>query len=266
MLLKIKYHYLPGIVCTWFLLIFLIGFIVSLYYQQIFFYFPFISDTGSTPPASCIFGQMLNIGALMFSFVIFIRYRQLKMLIQAGEEAITHKWNVIGVWCGFVSCLGMSIVANFQETNSLLVHAFGAALAFGIGSFYLIIQTAFSYKLRELFRSYPEYKIGPGLLYTRIVLTALYCLFYGIASPCAAGAFLQFKGKSIPLWTKDDGGYDLKVIAAGFEWLLAITYIIVMATTTKELKLLQYEEENFKQKYATCKCKAIEATVTNLTA
>lgn len=32
--------------------------------QNVYYLFPFVSDTGTEPPESCIFGQMLNLGAV----------------------------------------------------------------------------------------------------------------------------------------------------------------------------------------------------------
>ena len=37
---------------------------------------PYISDTGTLPPESCIFGQFLNVGALLVGIDIFIRFKQ----------------------------------------------------------------------------------------------------------------------------------------------------------------------------------------------
>lgn len=41
---------------------------------------------------------------------------------------------------GMLMSLGYSLVANFQCTNVLAIHIVGAALAFQIGIFYIVLQ------------------------------------------------------------------------------------------------------------------------------
>lgn len=41
---------------------------------------------------------------------------------------------------GLISSFGLSIVANFQETNVFIVHIIGAFMCFGAGTIYFWIQ------------------------------------------------------------------------------------------------------------------------------
>lgn len=43
---------------------------------------------------------------------------------------------------GIAGCLGMSLVANFQETSIVAVHGIGAILAFAVGSVYFMIEVS----------------------------------------------------------------------------------------------------------------------------
>jgi len=58
---------------------------------------------------------------------IYIRYRQIEQIYE--EHSDLHptgvKCNKVALWLGFVSCLGVSVVANFQETNVRIVHFSG---------------------------------------------------------------------------------------------------------------------------------------------
>lgn len=48
--------------------------------------------------------------------------------------------NKISHYIAIFGVLGLSIVANFQETNNFAMHMVGASLAFGSGSVYIAIQ------------------------------------------------------------------------------------------------------------------------------
>lgn len=71
---------------------------------------------------------------------MYIRYRQVEFFIDSGEIDLKRSWNTAAKWCGAIACLGMSIVANFQETSVVAMHFIGALGAFGVGSVYFIIQ------------------------------------------------------------------------------------------------------------------------------
>lgn len=110
---------------------------VAVYNEHIVPVFPYISDTGTIPPESCIFAQLLNIGALfgkkndMFSstlkcvccfligcVTIYLRHRQIVDYYR--YSGITKKWLIVTsllfLWIGYFSCLGISLSANFQVT------------------------------------------------------------------------------------------------------------------------------------------------------
>lgn len=78
--------------------------------------------------------------------VMYVRHRQIKMALKSGEIELSRKWNTVSTWCGAIACLGMSVVANFQETNVAIMHFFGAIMAFLIGSVYFILQVSFCYR------------------------------------------------------------------------------------------------------------------------
>ncbi len=40
---------------------------------------PYISDTSASPPESCIFSQLVNVGALFLGIVVYIRYKQVRL-------------------------------------------------------------------------------------------------------------------------------------------------------------------------------------------
>nr|CAD7578556.1 unnamed protein product [Timema californicum] len=106
--------------------------------------FPYISDTGTLPPASCLFSQLLNIITIFMSCCVYIRYR----LVKNAESGIIPWVNTMAAWLGGICCLGLSLVANFQESNVSSVHVIGADTCFIGGAIYFCLQTWFSHKMK----------------------------------------------------------------------------------------------------------------------
>lgn len=73
---------------------------------------------------------------------MYIRYRQVQFAIETNLIDINPKWNKWSMGVGCAGCLGMSLVANFQETSIVAVHGIGAILAFAVGSFYFMIEVS----------------------------------------------------------------------------------------------------------------------------
>lgn len=82
-----------------------------------------------------------NSNYLPVGIAAYVRYLQLKDLHQNNQVPfIVERLNGKSCIMGLVAALGISIVGNFQEKNALIVHLFGAVLAFGVGGVYICIQ------------------------------------------------------------------------------------------------------------------------------
>jgi len=82
---------------------------------------------------------------LLFPVVIvmYVRYRQIYEYYQSCElSPAVVKLNKVALWTGFLSCFGLSLVANFQETNVIVIHLTGAFLCFGLGTVYIWLQVS----------------------------------------------------------------------------------------------------------------------------
>lgn len=73
---------------------------------------------------------------------MYVRYRQVNFAIDYKVIHLPKIWNELGFWTGNIVCIGISIVANFQETSLLLVHIIGGAMAFGTLAIYFGIQVS----------------------------------------------------------------------------------------------------------------------------
>jgi hypothetical protein len=60
----------------------------------------------------------------------------------AAEKRVSHTFNKATLYVGLTSCVGLDIVANFQESNVIVVHLLGAFLCFAAGTIYFILQVS----------------------------------------------------------------------------------------------------------------------------
>lgn len=224
---------------------------ISLAILQNHVYIPFISDTGTTPPESCLFGQVLNIGALLFTVTTYVRYRQVRFIQAMAEVNLSKFWNNLGLVFGILSSIGLTIVGNFQETSILFIHLIGAGMTFGFGSAYMSVQTAISYFVRNFYNKYPEININKKMIYFKIAVSVCCCLLIIVAGISILMALVEFKGESIPCWSESDGGFTLKLVATVTEWCLTICFLCYLFTSANEYKLIEYEEIRFKMRFAT---------------
>ncbi|RZC42473.1 DNA damage-regulated autophagy modulator protein 2-like, partial [Asbolus verrucosus] len=215
MAIKIRLQYWPLLTGIWFICTFVISYFVALFNGHIYYFFPYISDTGTLPPESCIFGQMLNIGALLMLVTMYIRYRVVALLKYRGSVTNYKEWNNWSNLFGIMSCFGMSMVGNFQETNVTTAHFIGAFLAFGMGLVYCIIHAY----LTLLSCS------SKCLKCVRILLSALFIPLYITTTVCSTVSFKQFNGPNQFKWTDKDAGYTLHLVATFTEWTIAISMI-----------------------------------------
>lgn len=105
---------------------------------------PYISLCGSYPPQSCIFSQLLNMGAAMAAWICILRYHQLR-------DWGVGKWpNQMILWSGLLCALGTSVVGNFQQKNQQATHLTGAFFALFVGHLYFWLQLLLSWRMKSL--------------------------------------------------------------------------------------------------------------------
>lgn len=123
---------------------------------------------------------------------MYIRYRFIREVYENNSFSESlFRLNKISFFIGVIAVGGLSVVANFQETNLLLIHLLGAVMSFGVGAIYLILQTTVSYKVISVTGT-------RCLLHTRIVLSGMSSVafvmtivFAGIAVAKYTGIFLR---------------------------------------------------------------------------
>lgn len=162
---------------------------------------PYISDAATYSPESCVFGQLINMGCVLLGIVVYIRHRQIKQLIYHHPELheTSARMSYVAMWLGIGSCLGCSIVANFQETNVRYMHYVGALTCFGLGTAYFWYQAHLSYNIHQF--------SGSMLLaHIRMALAVLCTICFTIVAVTGVISHILFKGKDPRKWYPSDGG------------------------------------------------------------
>ncbi|KAH0616994.1 hypothetical protein JD844_028535 [Phrynosoma platyrhinos] len=122
-------------------------------------------DTGAKPPESGIFGFMINGSAFLGAVTMYVRYLIVKKQNEI-TDFISPSCNVLALCVGLLGCIGMCIVASFQELTVPAVHDGGALVAFVSGALYILIQTVISY------RSCPQWST-PCTCHTRLFISIM---------------------------------------------------------------------------------------------
>ncbi|CAK9300245.1 unnamed protein product [Gordionus sp. m RMFG-2023] len=198
---------------------------------------PYISDTGTFSPESCIFGQLLNMIGFLIAIFVHTRYNQVKIfnkILNQRSKIYCDRLNLLSLVSGIMSALGLSLVANFQETNVIIIHVIGAYLIFGIGAFYLILQTYFTYKLHIVNSIY--------IKTSRVIANIIICLSFVLV---ILGAILAGRNPlELPAhhkWTPGSKGYRWHVISALSEWALAFAFLLYMGSFVSEFRALEWD-------------------------
>jgi heme A synthase len=142
-----------------------------------------------------------------------------------------RKINRISFPIGLTACLGMSMVANFQETSVLVVHYTGAILSFGVGTAYFWLQAVVSYELAPHLNTRRK-------AHFRIALASVSTLSFLVAIVCGVLARKYYHGTDPLKWYPKDGGWGLHVTSTGAEWVMALCFDAFVASFIGEFKRL----------------------------
>ncbi|XP_050408688.1 DNA damage-regulated autophagy modulator protein 1 [Patella vulgata] len=228
---------LPFLLAFFLPVTFLITYAVAVKYGHVYAAFPYISDTGSFPPESCIFGQFVNIYAVIGALFMFVRYSQIREHYRPVEElggatpSRKRKLlaNKVALVIGLLGDLGASMVGNFQEDAVIEAHVVGAFMAFGLGGIYAWMQSVLSYGISSLNGT------TKCCRHIRIVLCTAYTILFILMITFTTISMRLFH-KNPKKWKPDDPGYDEHLVATITEWLMVVALSLFFATFYKEFK------------------------------
>ncbi|XP_029969287.1 DNA damage-regulated autophagy modulator protein 1 [Salarias fasciatus] len=214
---------LPAFLVVWSSCTFIISYLIALFRHDVDVIFPFISDTAANPPESCLFGLMTFVSACAGIATVYARYKFVEKLNE-DTGVVWPRLNKAALWLGMLSCLGMCIVATFQETLVTKVHDAGALLFFMSGILYIVLQSWIS------FRAYPY---GPSLCVCRvqsgIALLALLAFFPMVVC-------VRFVNQTKMHRQKDDEDYHFFLASSVCEWIVSFSFICFFFTYIHDFK------------------------------
>ncbi|GAA52004.1 DNA damage-regulated autophagy modulator protein 1 [Clonorchis sinensis] len=231
-------HYLPIVFCATVIITFIVSYAMSTALGDVSALFPYISDTGTLAPESCVFGQFLNLCAFLGCLSIYCWYgHQMDRLENLGNPRshILHAYVSLGF--GLAGAIGLSIVGNFQETSLLVVHLIGALMTFGFGTLYIILC---SHASRKHLRS-------PQWLWVLRTILASICLVSLVAMFLFAGLCGGIKKLPPAKWDPNDENYVYHALSTTFEWVMAFAFLCHFLTMTYELR--DYKLDPVKVRY-----------------
>ncbi|KAI9585980.1 DNA damage-regulated autophagy modulator protein 1 [Glossina fuscipes] len=197
---------------------------------------PYISDAATYSPESCVFGQMINLGSVLLGITVYVRYRQILQLFEHHSDLGNNllRYNRLAVWFGWSSCLGISIVGNFQETNVRIVHFTGAFLCFGFGALYFWLQSLISYMI------YPIAGTKRNA-HLRLAMAACCTMLFILMAVTGVMSHILFRGQNPRKWYPSDGGWHFHVISSISEWIMATIFSFYILTFTEEFRDLDID-------------------------
>ncbi|KAM5160324.1 DNA damage-regulated autophagy modulator protein 2 isoform 3-T5 [Callospermophilus lateralis] len=188
---------------------------------------------------------MLNIAAVLCIATIYVRYKQVHAL--SPEENLIIKLNKAGLVLGILSCLGLSLVANFQKTTLFFAHVSGAVLTFGMGSLYMFVQTILSYQMQPKIH-------GKQVFWIRLLLV-IWCgvfseilplTYFLIVLTCSSILYSGDFGTDLVQklhWNPEDKGYVLHMVTTAAEWSMSFSFFGFFLTYIRDFQKISLRVE-----------------------
>lgn len=147
----------------------------------------------------------------------------------ADLRRFTEGMNNKALWVGLGSCLGISIVGNFQETNVRIAHYVGAISCFGCGTVYFWMQAVISYYLQPYLGTMVRAHI-------RLGLSVLCTILFFVIAVTGLISHILFNGQDPRKWYPSDGGWEYHIASSISEWLMSTTFCFYILTFTDEFR------------------------------
>lgn len=168
--------------------------------------------------------------------VIYIRYRHIIQLYSRHPDLkrFTERMNNKALWIGLGSCLGISIVGNFQETNVRIAHYVGAISCFGCGTVYFWMQAVISYYLQPYLGTMARAHI-------RLGLSVLCTVLFFVIAVTGLISHILFNGQDPRKWYPSDGGWEYHIASSISEWLMSTAFCFYILTFSEEFRSISVE-------------------------
>ncbi|EFO98134.1 hypothetical protein CRE_15348 [Caenorhabditis remanei] len=204
-------------------------------------FMPYISSAADKRPQSCVFAIGGNISAFLISIMVFVRYRQMRSIFYQRDMGYPLCWNTIAKWFGYLSAIGLFVVANVQETAIIPVHMTAALVMFGGFTIYMIFQCYFTYITS------PEITVYTVFIY-RLTCTIMAGLCFVTSFVCGITASTIFHNRypDLPTPRPWNGhiyqpGVEFHIISAVAEWCCAVFQLAFMVSFEPEFEKISLQ-------------------------
>ncbi|XP_044739134.1 DNA damage-regulated autophagy modulator protein 2-like [Chrysoperla carnea] len=213
---------------------FVITYFIAVFWDHVHPTLPYISETGAFSPESCIFAQFLNIAALLLLCWVYIRHRQISKFSELQpENRVSNTANNLATIFGIIGCIGLDVVANFQESRSVGIHMIGAMTCFAATNIYFCMQTVFSCNLRPYINSL-------RMIYIRAVINFLSVAFTVSTVLPGSISMQQFNGTDYKKWLPSDGGWHWHMTSVISEYFLTLSFCAYLLTFVHEFRRIHF--------------------------
>ncbi|KAG8201436.1 hypothetical protein JTE90_024307 [Oedothorax gibbosus] len=193
-------------------------FIIAYFGGSVSVYLPFISETGATGAAMCVFSMTLYLGAMIGMMIIAYRYLIVTEQISLRNHRL-HQINYTSSIFGLVSMVGLVGVAAVPMSTILWLHLFFASIHFFFALVYVILQSFVNYCIPGGHNVWSKLRIS--LCVFMMVCSILLVIFFPLSH------FKWKKANQHPpaLKNPDDPFFTITLASCLFEWMLYATYL-----------------------------------------
>ncbi|GJQ74889.1 hypothetical protein Trydic_g21725 [Trypoxylus dichotomus] len=155
-----RVYLLPIINFVWFATGFFVTYILAAHLEHVQPLFSAIRNNGMLSSSSCFLSQFTNLGCvlklylagsiMLVAFNIYIRYRNVEELLKIHHfDLYVKNMNSSCLWFGLIGSLGLSTLANFQQSTVRYIHVVGILLGFVLNTVYQIVHTSLCLVMRR---------------------------------------------------------------------------------------------------------------------
>ncbi|KAF7260018.1 hypothetical protein EG68_02853 [Paragonimus skrjabini miyazakii] len=192
--------------------------------------FTLIGTTGARPPESCILAQGFNLAAFVGAICVYI-WHGIAMGRTAfmGQKQPRTYLRVLFAF-GLLSCVGLTVAGNFQQTGAEVVHTLG-------GTIVLIGSVLYAFMLTHVCRKYLAHRFAYWTPRLCIALASFTFLIVFIGCYISSRTKLTSTRPGSKFNRRpDDGGFSEFKCASICEWTLVFLLIAFVLTMAPEFR------------------------------
>lgn len=187
------------------------------------------------------FGQLNGVACILLGVVVYIRYRQIKQLIEQHPDSLesSAKFNQNALHLGYCLSVGCAFALNLQYMRMPIVNYCSALCCFCLCIGYFWLQN-------HLTKAIQPYCGSQDVTRSRFVITILCIVFVATFAIGKLIRFILVMGNSLQWWLSNDLWHivsnKLETISSIAAWLAAMISAMYIMTFKQEFKAISFEQ------------------------